>query len=99
MLCFPHDGIKEIEIDPIGSDLYICQDGAQYVVGYTNSDNGTYFIKHNKSDKKRNEMLDRIMMPDKWAEKDKVVVTKPKELEKVMKPATAMVEEMKDRGL
>lgn len=79
MLCSEHQDIKEIEIDPVGNDLYICNDGAQYVVGYTNADEGTYYITHNQTNKKRNEMLDRIMMPKKWEEKDK---PKPKEAEK-----------------
>lgn len=95
-LCFDQDGISSIEIDPVGSDLYICKDGAQFVIGYGN---GLYFIRHNTEEKQSNDMLNRILLPKKMAEKkkEKVATTPPKDINKIMKPATNIVNE--DRGL
>lgn len=97
-LCFDQDGISDIILDPIGSDLYICNDGSQFVVGYSQHNGESYYyIKHNSKDKKSNDFLDKILMPKKWAEKG--VVVKHKDIERIMKPVTEMVGEMGDRGL
>jgi hypothetical protein len=96
-LCFDQGGISDIELDPVGNDLYICKDGSQFVVGYGKMDEENYyFIYHNTSQPEANEMLDRILLPKKWAKRDEVVEVKPKDINKIMSPASAIME---DRGL
>ena len=96
-LCFDQDGIASIILDPVGTDLYICNDGSQFVIGYGSGDEDYYYIYHNTKDLKANEMLDRIMFPEKWAERDRISVAPYKDINRIMRPATDMFGE--DRGL
>jgi hypothetical protein len=57
-LCFDQDGVAEIVIDPITADVYVCNDGAQFVVSYNG--NGEYYIRHNQ-DEAVNAMLHSIL--------------------------------------
>lgn len=65
-LCFDQDGLAAMEISSIGNDLYVCNDGAQFVVEYVSVSNGdgtsraVYKIAYNK-DEAVNAMLDGIL--------------------------------------
>lgn len=70
-LCFDREGVSSITLDPIGSDIYICMDGSQFLIGYgTRDGENVHYIKHNQRDAKSNETVDRILSPEKWAKKD-----------------------------
>jgi hypothetical protein len=66
-LCHDQGGVAAIELDPFGTDLYICRDGAQFVVSVNAPDdekNKIYRITYCENDEKNN-VLTEILRKEK----------------------------------